>query len=98
MLKHLHELASQGRDFAFETTLASRSFALWLARLRRESNYKFHLAFLWLPNAEIAVARVSGRIRGGGHAVPPVDIRRRYRHGLTNFFSLHLQITDSWAL
>ena len=98
MLKHLHELASQGKDFAFETTLASRSFAPWLARLRRESDYRFHLAFLWLPNAEMAVARVSGRIRGGGHSVPPVDIRRRYQRGLTNFFSLYSPIADSWEM
>ena len=98
MLKHLHELASQGKDFAFETTLASRSFARWLARLRRESDYRFHLAYLWLPSAEMAVGRVAGRIRGGGHAVPPVDIRRRYQRGLANFFSLYSPIADSWAM
>ena len=34
MLARLHELAEQRVSFAFETTLASRSFALWLRRLR----------------------------------------------------------------
>jgi predicted ABC-type ATPase len=98
MLKRVHELASEGKDFAFETTLASRTFAPWLARLRRESNYRFHLAFLWLPSAEMAVRRVAGRIRGGGHAVPPDDIRRRYQRGLANFFSLYSPIADSWEM
>ncbi len=98
MLNRLHELGSQGRDFAFETTLASRSFAPWLARLRRECHYKFHLAYLWLPSAEMAVSRVAGRIRGGGHAVPPDDIRRRYQRGLANFFSLYSPIADSWEM
>jgi predicted ABC-type ATPase len=31
MLARLHELASERADFAFETTLASRSLAPWLA-------------------------------------------------------------------
>jgi predicted ABC-type ATPase len=98
MLARLRQLASAGKDFAFETTLASRSFAPWLARLRRENHYRFHLAFLWLPNAEMAVGRVAGRIRGGGHAVPPDDIRRRYQRGLGNFFSLYTPIADSWEM
>ena len=98
MLKRLHELASQERDFAFETTLASRSYAPWLALLRRERRYSFHLAYLWLPSAEMAISRVAGRIRGGGHAVPPDDIRRRYQRGLANFFSLYSPIADSWEM
>ena len=27
----------------------------------------------------------------------PDDIRRRYRRGLTNFFSLYMPIADSWG-
>lgn len=34
MLAHLRSLVSERRSFAFETTLASRSFAPWLVRLR----------------------------------------------------------------
>lgn len=82
MLRRLRQLADEGRDFAFETTLASRSFAPWIARLRHERNYRFHLAYLWLPGPELAVSRVGERIRAGGHAVPPDDIRRRYRRGI----------------
>jgi len=98
MLTRLHQLADEGRDFAFETTLASRSFAPWIARLRRERNYRFHLAYLWLPSPELAVSRVGERIRSGGHAVPPDDIRRRYRRGISNFFSIYRPIADSWEL
>ncbi len=46
----------------------------------------------------MAVSRVAERVRGGGHAVPPDDIRRRYSPGLTNFFSLYAPIADSWAM
>lgn len=98
ILRRLRQLADEGKDFAFETTLASRSFAPWIARLRRECNYRFHLAYLWLPSPELAVSRVDERVRAGGHAVPPDDIRRRYRRGLSNFFSIYRPIADSWEL
>ena len=98
MLRRLRQLAEEGKDFAFETTLASRSFAPWIARLRRERGYRFHLAYLWLPSAAMAVRRVSGRVRLGGHSVPPADIVRRYARGLENFFGLYSPIADSWEL
>ena len=40
MLAKLEELAGKRADFAFETTLASRSFAPWLERLQREHSYR----------------------------------------------------------
>src|SRR6516225_2385361 len=60
MLARLRELARQRTSFAFETTLASRSFAPWLAGLIRDG-FQFHLIFLRLPGPEMAVARVAAR-------------------------------------
>jgi hypothetical protein len=48
MLARLRELAGMRKSFAFETTLASRSFAPWLQRLREEG-YEVSLVFLWPP-------------------------------------------------
>jgi len=76
MLKRLHYLAKERVDFAFETTLASSSFAPWIAKLK-QSGYTFHLVFLWLPSADFAVARVAERVRMGGHDVPEETIRKR---------------------
>jgi hypothetical protein len=98
MLKRLHELGAADKDFAFETTLASRTFAPWLASLREKRNYRFHLCYLWLPDADFAVSRVAGRIRAGGHAVPAADIRRRFSRGLSNFLTLYAPIADSWEM
>jgi predicted ABC-type ATPase len=36
MLDRVHELARERRDFAFETTLASRTFAPWLKGLQTD--------------------------------------------------------------
>ena len=97
MLARQRELARQRVGFAFETTLASRSFAPWLADLVR-SGYEFHLVFLWLPSADLAVARVATRVQDGGHDVPEETIRRRYDAGLSNFFRLYQPMTTTWQL
>ncbi|MHB1034622.1 MAG: AAA family ATPase [Pirellulales bacterium] len=97
MLTRLHELASLRRSFAFETTLASRSLAPWLAKLTC-TGYQFQLVFLWLPGEEIAVARVTDRARMGGHDVPAETVRRRYHAGLRNFFSLYQPLANAWAM
>lgn len=97
MLDRLKELASEKADFAFETTLASRTFAPWMVELKR-SGYQTHLLFLWLPSAEMAIARVESRVQRGGHHVPENVVRRRYDAGLRNFFGLYRPIVDTWRL
>lgn len=97
MLKRIHQLALEQTDFAFETTLASRTFAQWIPRLKAEG-YQFYLMFLWLQDAELAVFRVKERIKMGGHSVPEETIRRRYNAGLKNFFNLYTPIADVWRI
>src|SRR5712671_3120885 len=97
MLARLRELAKQRVSFAFETTLASRSFAPWLRDLRT-SGYTVHLFFLWLSSADLALERVADRVRAGGHNVPADTVRRRYGAGIRNFFSLYQPIVTSWTL
>lgn len=98
MLARLRELAADERDFAFETTLASRSFAPWIARLRAEQGYVFRLNYLWIPGPELSIGRIKGRVRDGGHHVPDDLVRRRYAGGLRNFFELYRPIADIWMM
>lgn len=98
MLRRLQQLARESKSFSFETTLASRSFAPWIARLRRDHGYRFHLIYLWVPDASQSVARVASRVRAGGHFVPDDVVRRRYERGLANFFGLYSPIADSWEM
>lgn len=95
MLERIHYLAKKRIDFAFETTLASRTFAPWIAALSK-TGYDFHLVFLWLPNEDFAVARVAERVRLGGHNVPEETIRRRYYSGIRNFFKLYRPLANTW--
>jgi len=95
MLRRLDQLAAQQRSFAFETTLASRTFAPRLARWAK-AGYCVHVVFLWLPSADLALARVRERVLLGGHDVPVETVRRRYARGLRNFFSLYRELATTW--
>jgi predicted ABC-type ATPase len=95
MLERVHKLASQRANFAFETTLASRSFAPWIRELIG-TGYEFYLLYLWLPAADFAIARVAQRVKAGGHHVPDDTIRRRHVAGMRNFFELYRPLAIRW--
>lgn len=96
MLKRLRELAARRAHFAFESTLASRSYAPWIAELKQQG-YEFDLFFIWLSSPELAVRRVEERVRLGGHSIAEDTIRRRYQRGLQNFFALYQPLASSWT-
>jgi len=97
MLERLKTLADSGQSFAFETTLASRSFAPWLKRLGAKG-YESTVVFLWLPTPEQAIWRVQLRASSGGHSVSAAVVRRRYFAGIRNFVQLYVPIVDEWFL
>lgn len=97
MLKHLRRLASERVDFAFETTLASRSFVRWIREIKKEG-YLFSLVFLWLPSFELALYRVAGRVKMGGHDIPSETIKRRYYSGMRNLVNRYIPLADRWVV
>jgi predicted ABC-type ATPase len=97
MLRRLRELANNKQSFAFESTLATRAYASWLRRLK-SAGYEFHLLFLWLSTPEMAIQRVSDRVRRGGHSVSESVVRRRYGRSLNNLFELYSPLADTWAV
>ena len=97
MLNRLKNLAEQHRTFAFESTLAARSYVHWIDDLSH-NGYSFQLMFLWLRSADLAVERVRERVRTGGHNVAEEVIRRRYDAGLRNFWTLYQPLADAWSV
>lgn len=97
LLERIAELSEARADFGIETTLSGRTY-LKLLRNMRELGYRIGLFFLWVPSAEIAVARVATRVSQGGHNVPVEDIRRRYVAGVRNFFGAYEASIDDWWL
>jgi predicted ABC-type ATPase len=96
-LARVAELARQRQDFAFETTLASRSFAPFLRKLQQDG-YHVHLIYIWLRTPELALLRVAERVRQGGHSVPAEVVSRRYRRGLANLTQLYQPLADTWII
>jgi len=94
LLTRMRELTEAGEDFGFETTLAGRSYVRQFQEWRKR-RYEIVLFFLWLPDVELAVARVGRRVQEGGHNVPVADIRRRFIAGINNFQRTYRTLADS---
>ena len=97
MLRRIHQLRNLHVSFAFETTLASRSYVRFLQDAQ-QSGYIVHVIYIWVSSVELALSRVAARVRQGGHDVPVETIKRRYQRGLVNFFRLYQPLADSWTL
>ena len=97
MLRRLDHLAASRRSFACESTLASLALAKRLHRWRA-TGYQIHVVFLWLPDVDLALARVRLRVLGGGHNVPPETIARRFERGRRNFFERYTAVANTWRL
>lgn len=97
MLKRLHQLADAKVDFAFESTLSSRTFAAFLRTLKQQG-YAVVVYYFSLANAQLAVRRVKLRVSLGGHDVPADVVRRRYSRSVRNFFALYMPLADEWTL
>ena len=97
MLSRIHELMEAGVDFAFETTLATRSYVS-LVKAAQLVGYKVTLLFIWLDSPQAAIQRVADRVAEGGHNIPEDIIVRRYRRGIFNLINLYIPICDSWIL
>ena len=97
MLKRLRQLGEAGADFAFESTLSSRTFAPFIRKLKAQG-YAVAIYYFSLTNAQLAIRRVKLRVALGGHDVPSDVIKRRFGRSISNFFNLYAPLADQWAL
>lgn len=80
-------------NFAFETTLATKSYNHKIIKAKN-LGYKVILIFFWLEDVDLAIKRVNIRVSEGGHNIPKEVIVRRYYAGLKNLFDIYLPIVD----
>jgi len=97
MLERIKYLAERSVTFAFETTLASRTFLNFLTKCK-DMGYEINILYLWLQNAEIAITRVKSRVEQGGHDIPKDVIVRRYHSSIKNFLNEYVEVANNWAL
>ena len=93
MLKRIDELFLENENFAFETTLATKTYKEKVLNAKKEG-YFVTLLFFWLKNTELAKERVKTRVLEGGHNIPEDIIERRYLNGIINLFDIYLPIVD----
>jgi len=93
MINRINELLEINNNFAFETTLATKSYKSKVI-LAQKKNYTVTLLFFWLQNVDLAIERVKTRVKEGGHNIETEVIRRRYINGIKNLFAIYLSVVD----
>ncbi len=94
MLNRINHLLKEDESFAFETTLATKSYKNKVVKAK-EKGYNVTLLFFWLNNIELAIERVKTRVKEGGHNIPENVIKTRYIKGINNLFNIYLPIIDN---
>lgn len=97
MLMKIRYLLKNQKDFAVETTLATRTL-LKTARMAQDMGYSVTLLYFWLNSPELAIERVRARVEAGGHNIPEETIIRRYHVGIDYFFHYYAPICERWIL
>jgi predicted ABC-type ATPase len=96
MLQRIQQLIKDKEDFAFETTLSTRSY-ISLIKFARQMDYEITLLFFWLDSPELAKQRVAERVSQGGHNIPAEVIERRFFRGIRIFLPfIYLCATTGW--
>ena len=93
MLARMDELLQKGETFAFETTLATKSYKQKI-EWAQANGYEVTLLFFWLRNVTMAKERVAQRVAEGGHSIPTETIERRYHNGIANLFAIYIDMVD----
>ena len=97
MLQRIENHIIDKIDFAFETTLATKSYVNTITKAKQKG-YEITLLFFYLNAFELAIERVKKRVASGGHNIPKDVIERRYKSGLQNLFKLYLPLADNFIL
>jgi predicted ABC-type ATPase len=91
MLNRINELLKENENFAFETTLSTKSYKNKI-REAKEKGYNVTLLFFWLISTELAKERVKIRVSEGGHNIDSDVIERRYFRVLKTYLTFIYQL------
>ncbi len=97
VLGELDRLARARANFAFESTLSGKTYAVRIKRWKADG-YRIEMIFLQLPSPRLALRRIAARVKQGGHNVPRVDVLRRFSRSWRNFQTVYQPLADAWAV
>ena len=96
-LLQLDRLARSKEDFAFESTLSGLTY---INRLRRWKavGWRIEMVYLRISSPQLALWRISTRVKQGGHNVPRRDVLRRFTRSWINFQKSYRLLADEWTV
>ena len=56
------------------------------------------IIYLYLSSPQLALRRITARVKQGGHAVPPADVLRRFSRSWVNFQNSYCLLADEWTV
>lgn len=97
LLSEIRGCLAKRETFGLESTLSRKTYLRLLGQAKA-GGYQIELHYLWVPTAALTVERVRQRVALGGHNVPAVDVRRRFRRSLEHFLDEYLPLADRWLV
>jgi predicted ABC-type ATPase len=97
VLEEIARLVALRADFAWESTLSGLTYATRI-RAMKQIGYHVEIIYLRLASPQLALRRIAGRVRQGGHNVQRMDVLRRFGRSWINFETVYRPLADSWAV
>ncbi len=97
LLEQIDQFLKEKIDFAFESTLAGKTNVA-LFKEAKIKGYHITVFYLSIPSSQLAQQRIKQRVKEGGHHVPTIDIKRRFKRSWQNFIHLYKPLIQSWFL
>lgn len=95
VLSEIDRLVRGRENFSFESTLSGRSHAARLAQMKT-AGYRVEIVLLKTKSPQLALRRISARVRQGGHGIPREDVLRRFARSWANFSAIYRPLADEW--
>lgn len=93
-LAELERLADSRVSFAFETTLSGRSYVTRINKWKA-AGYRIEIAYLKIDSAQLALKRIAGRVKQGGHNIAREIVLRRFDRSWENFTQIYSLLADT---
>jgi predicted ABC-type ATPase len=96
-LLQLDRLARSKEDFAFESTLSGLTYINRLKRWKAVG-WRIEIVYLRIFSPQLALRRISTRVKQGGHNVPRRDVLRRFTRSWINLQKSYRLLADEWTV
>jgi predicted ABC-type ATPase len=97
VLEEIARLIESRADFAWECALSGLTHVKRIQEMKR-LGYHVEIIYLQLASPRLALRRITGRVRQGGHNVKKADVLRRFSRSWQNFQTVYRPLADAWAV